>query len=80
MKKIGQCQECGREVYTNDLNLCKRCHQEVGLDVIKSMAPEDLVEETEEPDMADLGLEETAEEAPAEEAKEPAEETKKEQI
>jgi len=80
MKKISQCQECGRNVYTNDLNLCKRCHQEVGLDIIKAMAPEDLVEEVEEPDMAELGLEETSEEeTPSEEpAEEPKEEPKEE--
>ena len=85
MKKVSPCQECGREVYTNDLNLCKRCHQEFGLEIIKAMAPEDLAEETEEPDMAELGLEETTEtaeateETPAEEPKEvekPVEEKK----
>ena len=76
MKKVGSCQNCGRNVYTNDIDLCKRCHNEVGLEFLKT---EDIIEEPEEegPSMEELGLEEggeaeVAEEAPAEEVKEAA--------
>ena len=37
MKKIGTCLSCGREVYTNDMNLCKRCNKETDLDVLKTL-------------------------------------------
>jgi len=30
MKKVGLCDNCGRSMYTNEVNLCKRCNQEVG--------------------------------------------------
>ena len=66
MKKIGVCLNCGREVYTNDINLCKRCHQEVGLDFIQ----EEVEEIEEEPEIEDLGLEEPTEEVKEEPAEE----------
>ncbi len=70
MKKIGICQNCGRSVYTNDIDLCKRCHQIVGMDVL---GEEEIEEEpTEGPSLEELGLEapeegsEVIEEAPEE--------------
>jgi len=59
MKKIGACQNCERTVYTNDIELCKKCHSEVGF---KFLATADIEEEIEEgPSMEELGLEETSE-------------------
>jgi hypothetical protein len=37
MKKIGACLNCGREMYTNDYNLCKRCHRVVDLDSLEDL-------------------------------------------
>ena len=79
MKKVSRCQECGRKIYTNDIELCKRCHQEVGLQFLRE---EEVFEEPEEegPSLEDLdlGTEETApEEGPAEETQEASEEPKK---
>ena len=37
MKKIGSCLNCGREVYTNELNLCKRCHKEADLEFLREL-------------------------------------------
>ena len=37
MKKIGACLSCGREVYTNDLNLCKRCHKDADAEFLKTL-------------------------------------------
>ncbi|MBW2995673.1 hypothetical protein KY332_00060 [Candidatus Woesearchaeota archaeon] len=56
MKQVGLCQNCGREVYVNDIDLCKRCHQEVGIEILNKL---DYVDEPEEegPDMEALGLE-----------------------
>jgi predicted amidophosphoribosyltransferase len=34
-KKVGVCINCNREVYTNDIHLCKRCFNEVGVDFLK---------------------------------------------
>jgi hypothetical protein len=53
MKKVGTCQSCGREVYTNDIDLCKKCNQAVGLEYAgaESAAPsaeENLTGEKEE--------------------------------
>ena len=45
MKKISRCENCEREVYTNYLNLCKRCHQDVGLDFLKKFEAEQTVVE-----------------------------------
>jgi len=69
MKKVGLCQSCGRNVYTNDIDLCKRCYNEVGTEFLKT---EDVVEEVEEgPSLEELGIEKAPEaEAPAEEVKE----------
>ena len=64
-KKIGICQECGRNVYTNDLDLCKRCNVEVGAEVAAQVEEEEVEEEM--PSMEDLGIEET----PAEEESSP---------
>lgn len=59
MKKIGVCMECGREMYTNDINLCKRCFKEVGTEFIKEQEPEELLEQPEISESLNL---ETAEE------------------
>jgi NMD protein affecting ribosome stability and mRNA decay len=37
MKKVGTCLNCGREVYTNDIDLCKKCYNEVGVDFLKQI-------------------------------------------
>jgi hypothetical protein len=37
MKKIGSCLSCGREVYTNDLNLCKRCNRDADEEFLKAL-------------------------------------------
>ena len=51
------CLNCGRSIYTNDIDLCKRCYQEVGLEFL---GKEEEVEEVEEgPSMEELGLEPT---------------------
>ena len=85
-KKVGLCQECGRTVYTNDIDLCKRCYNDVGLEILNKREVVEDVEE-EEPSMEDLGIEEgteetteeVQEESPAEEVKEkPAEEVAEE--
>lgn len=63
MKKVGGCQSCGRNMYTNDLDLCKRCFNEVGLEFLKTVE----VEEVEEgPSLEELGIESSAEGEPAE--------------
>ena len=74
MKKVGICQNCGRNVYTNDIDLCKRCYQIVGMDVL---GEEEIEEEPEEgPSLEELGIEapeegsEVVEETPQEETKE----------
>ncbi|MBR9691564.1 hypothetical protein GOV06_02160 [Candidatus Woesearchaeota archaeon] len=59
MKQVGLCQSCGRTVYTNDIDLCKRCHNEVGLEFLKEMDVEEAVEEG--PSMEELGLESSEE-------------------
>ena len=69
MKKISVCLNCERELYTNDLDLCKRCHQDVG---VKFTAEPEPAEEEEAPSMEDLGIEEGSEVIEAEEAKEEA--------
>ena len=73
MKKTGICENCGREVYTNKLNLCKRCHQKVGGEFLKQQEPEEIEEA---PSLEDLGIE-TSDETP-EEVKEETEEEKSE--
>ena len=61
---------CEREVYTNDLNLCKRCDKEVGLEFFQKLEAEEVLEE-EKVNIEDLGLEKTeVEEEPTEEVKE----------
>ena len=60
-KKVGKCLECEREMYTNELDLCKRCFNDVGLEFLKNA---EVVEEVEDmPNMEDLGIEESAPEA-----------------
>ena len=74
-KKVSLCQECGRTVYTNDIDLCKRCYNEVGLDILDQQEEiEELPEE--EPSMEDLGIE-VSEETAEEDKKEPKEEAEK---
>jgi len=70
MKKISSCLECGRKVYTNDIDLCKRCHNEVGATYLQEQEVFDEPEE-EGPNLEglDLGVEEGAE-APKEEVSE----------
>lgn len=54
-------------MYTNDLDLCKRCNTDVGAAI--SAQQEDIEEEDEMPAMEDLGIESEAsevEESPAE--------------
>ena len=75
MKKIGVCLNCERELYTNDLDLCKRCYQDVGLEFLKDTEPEEEIEE-EGPHMPEgLVLEEGSEES-EEKAEEKKEDTK----
>ncbi len=68
MKKVSKCNECGRTLYTNDLDLCKRCFNKVGVKAMNSM------EEVEEEDPLAAasavleGTEEAPEEAPEETA------------
>ena len=74
MKNVGICQNCGRKVYTNDIDLCKRCYQEVGIEFLNT--EEVIEEEPEEPvALEDLGLEPGAEET-EESSEETEEETK----
>ena len=77
MKKISRCQECGRKIYTNDIELCKRCHQEVGVEMLRE---QEVFEEPEEEGHSledlDIESEETTEEAAPE--KSPAEKVKEE--
>ena len=72
-KKVGLCQNCGRTVYTNDIDLCKRCYNEVGLEILNKQEVIEEIDE-EEPSMEDLGIEasEKGEESPAEEVSEEA--------
>lgn len=49
MKKVGKCEKCEREVYTNDFNLCKRCHQVYGAQVAEEIAQEETQFVPEEP-------------------------------
>jgi len=86
MKKVGVCVNCGRTVYTNDLDLCKRCYNLVGVELEKKKEAEEGPEEEETgPSMEELGLapaegEAKEEEAPEEKEEEkPAEEEKKEE-
>ena len=81
MKKVGRCQNCGREVYTNDINLCKRCYQEFGLEFLKEEA-ESIIEEETPKNLEELGIKSTekeTEESAEEEAEtqEQTEEVKK---
>jgi hypothetical protein len=88
MKKVGVCTNCGRNCYTNDLDLCKRCYNLVGVEAAKEHEKEVGPEEEEEgPSMEELGLapekaegEEKEEESKEEEKEEekPAEEKKEE--
>ena len=78
MKKVGSCLNCGRNMYTNNLDLCKRCHQEVGLEFL-SKIEEEPEEEEKGPSLEDLGIEPSAEESTQEASKiieEPKEEKK----
>jgi len=45
MKNVGICLNCGRSVYINEINLCKRCAQEVGAEFLKKA---DIAEEEQE--------------------------------
>jgi hypothetical protein len=70
MKTVNICLNCGRNIYTNDLNLCKRCHQEVGAKYQEKQEPEEVEEEG--PSLEELGLK------PEEGSEEEKEETKEE--
>lgn len=50
MKKVGLCQNCKRVIYTNDIDLCKRCNTVVGAEVLNQINEEigDIEEETPE--------------------------------
>lgn len=72
MKKISVCVNCERELYTNNLDLCKRCHQEVGFEFLKKQEPEEVIED-EPVSIEDLGIEEEDIEDEGEETEEPAE-------
>jgi len=61
MKQVGNCRNCGRNVYVNDIDLCKRCYQEVGLEILEKLDYVDEPEEEKGPSMDDLGLEEGSE-------------------
>ena len=57
MKKVGLCQNCGRSVYTNDIDLCKRCYNEVGLKFLNIQEAEEGPEEEETPvNLEELGI------------------------
>lgn len=58
-KKVGLCQECGRTMYTNDMDLCKRCNTEFGAVVAAQQEEEDIEEDM--PAMEELGMEEPVE-------------------
>lgn len=75
MKKVSICINCEREVYTNDLDLCKKCYQDVGLQFLKKLEPEEELEE-EAPSIEDLGIEAGEEGESEEVSEEPAEEVK----
>ncbi len=82
MKQVGSCRNCGRSVYVNDIDLCKRCNQEVGLEILEKLDYVDEPKEKEGPSMEDLGLEEGSEVTEAgeggdEEEQDPAEEPQK---
>ncbi|MBD3354681.1 hypothetical protein GF361_01700 [Candidatus Woesearchaeota archaeon] len=66
MKQVGNCQNCGRSVYVNDIDLCKRCNQEVGLEILEKLDYVDEPKEDEGPSLEDLGLEEGSEVTEAE--------------
>ena len=75
-KKVGICDNCDRNMYTNDFNLCKRCHQDVGYSYFQNQEAG--------PSLSDLGLDDTispeapsAEEVPEPEVKEESLEIKK---
>jgi len=40
MKKVSRCENCERELYTNEYNFCKRCWQEVGTDFLNKLDAE----------------------------------------
>ena len=66
MKKIGVCLNCEREVYTNDLDLCKKCNQDVGANFLNKQEIEEEIEE--EPSMPEsMVLESEPEESGEEE-------------
>ena len=76
MKKISVCLNCERELYTNDLDLCKKCNQEVGLEILQQQEPEEI-EEEEEPSMPEsMVLESEGEDSSDEEAAENSEKEK----
>ena len=62
MKKIGVCVNCEREVYTNDMELCKKCNQEVGLDFINKQEIEEEMDEEEPTFPESMVLEEGSDE------------------
>ena len=55
MKKVGACENCGRTMYTNDLELCKKCNNEVGVEFFKNADIEEEVEEAPSLEGLDLG-------------------------
>lgn len=77
MKEVGVCRNCGRKVYTNDLDLCKRCYNEVGVEFLKK----EVIEEPEEEKpiaLEDLGIEEGKKEEEKEDSEEEKEDSKEE--
>ncbi len=41
MKKVGVCANCEREMYTNELDLCKKCNHEVGMEFLRQQESEE---------------------------------------
>lgn len=56
MKNVGVCQECGRNVYTNEIELCKRCHKRYGAKYSKEAGLFEEEEKESGPGVEDLDL------------------------
>lgn len=76
MKKVSRCVNCERKIYTNDLNLCKKCYRDVGLEFLKQQEPEEVEEGP--ASLAELGIEAGKDGGVAEEAAEESTEEVKE--
>jgi len=81
MKEVGVCDHCGRNVYVNSLDLCKRCNLIVGVESRKQAEAEAEPEEEEQPmSMEELGITpESKEEGKEEEKKEEEKSEEKEE-